>query len=552
MHDLIRGTEETTKPSMASHGSPSQSTPARRVSRRALLACAATSVAVGGLAKGPLTRAQAAATPEAGAARIGIVGAGIAGLNPALTLHDAGVGVTIFEAADRVGGRMHSNTTTWAEGQTSEWCAELIDTAHTTIQALAGRFGLLLVDLLAAEPAGAASTYFFFDRYYPVAAAQRDFDHVYPTLREQLAATGPVTRYDTATPESALFDRMSVAQWIDRYVPGGYDAPLGRLLDVVFATEDGREPAELSALTLIVPQGEQPELFGFSDERFHIEGGNQCLPEAIASHIASTAPACDLRLGWRMTAIRREADAVIVSCATATGLQEERFDHVVLALPFSVLRTLDVTLAGFDALKRQAITELAYGTNAKLQLQFDSRFWRERGPWPGISNGSISTDTGMQNCWEVTRGQPGTAGIINIYTGGLIGAGFRPEAPFSSSEESAVVRYAAKQLLAQMEQVWPGATAHYSGTATLSYPAGDPNVLGSYPTYTIGQVTSFGGYEGVRQGNIHFAGDHCSEEFQGFMEGAARAGARAAREILADLGERSMAPATADPAPSSG
>ena len=552
MDDLSKIMEETPKPSMASHDSPSQSTLARRVSRRALLACAATSVAVGGLAKAPLTRAQAAATPEAGAARIGIVGAGIAGLNAALTLHDAGVGVTIFEAADRVGGRMHSNTTTWAEGQTSEWCAELIDTAHTTIQALAGRFGLPLVDLLAAEPAGAASTYFFFDRYYPVAVAQRDFDHVYPTLREQLAAIGPVTRYDTATPEGALFDRMSVAQWIDRYVAGGYDSPLGRLLDVVFATEDGREPAELSALTLIVTQGEQPELFGFSDERFHIEGGNQRLPEAIANHIASAEPRCDRRLGWRMTAIRREAGAIIVSFTTPRGLREERFDHVLLALPFSVLRTLDVTLAGFDALKRQAITELAYGTNAKLQLQFDSRFWRERGPWPGISNGSISTDNGMQNSWEVTRGQPGTAGIINIYTGGLIGAGFRPEAPFSSSEESAVVRDAAKQFLALMEQVWPGATAHYSGTATLSYPAGDPNVLGSYPTYTIGQVTSFGGYEGVRQGNIHFAGDHCSEEFQGFMEGAARAGARAAREILADLGALCAPPATAEPEPGSG
>jgi len=42
-------------------------------------------------------------------------------------------------------------------------------------------------------------------------------------------------------------------------------------------------------------------------------------------------------------------------------------------------------------------------------------------------------------------------------------------------------------------------------------------------------------YEGVRQGNIHFAVEHCSTNFQGFMEGGASEGVRAANEILADL-----------------
>jgi len=51
----------------------------------------------------------------------------------------------------------------------------------------------------------------------------------------------------------------------------------------------------------------------------------------------------------------------------------------------------------------------------------------------------------------------------------------------------------------------------------------------------VGQCTRFGGYERVRQGPIYFAGEHCSVEFQGFMEGAAREGKRAAHEILHDL-----------------
>jgi len=429
---------------------------------------------------------------------------------------------------------MHSNTETWAEGQTSEWCGELIDTDHTTIQGLAARFRLPLADVLAAEPAGARSALYFSGRYIPEEEIGRDFAAVYPHIREQFEAIGPIPRYDVVTPERRRFDNTSIAQWLDAYVPGGLNSALAKFLSVVFATENGREPSEASALSLIYPLAGAPQLFGFSDERFHIIGGNQQLPQAIATHVTSNTPHCDLRLAWRMTAIRRDADAVILSFATAQGLQEERFDRVLLAFPFSVLRTLDYTNAGFDDLKRRAITELAYGTNAKLQLQFATRFWHESGSWPQPSNGGISTDIGMQNAWEVTRAQSGQAGIINIYTGGLIGSGFHPDGPYTTAESPAT-HDAARRFLTLLDQVWPGASAHYTGTATLSYPAGDPNLLGSYPTYAVGQVTAFGGYEAVSQGPIHFAGDHCSLEYQGFMEGAARSGAAAAQEMLASL-----------------
>ena len=66
----------------------------------------------------------------------------------------------------------------------------------------------------------------------------------------------------------------------------------------------------------------------------------------------------------------------------------------------------------------------------------------------------------------------------------------------------------------------------------LSTPFTDPNFLCSYSYWKPGQYTGFSGYEGVRQGNIHFAGEHCSTDFQGFMEGAASEGVRAANEIL--------------------
>ena len=69
----------------------------------------------------------------------------------------------------------------------------------------------------------------------------------------------------------------------------------------------------------------------------------------------------------------------------------------------------------------------------------------------------------------------------------------------------------------------------------LSTPFTDPNLRCSYSYWKPGQYAEFSGYEGIRQGNVHFAGEHCSQDFQGFMEGGAAEGVRAANEIIADL-----------------
>ena len=77
--------------------------------------------------------------------RIAIVGGGIAGLAAALRLQDKGIGSTVYEASDRIGGRMHSDRSGYfSNGQVAEFCGELIDTGHTTIRQLAKRFHLPL------------------------------------------------------------------------------------------------------------------------------------------------------------------------------------------------------------------------------------------------------------------------------------------------------------------------------------------------------------------------------------------------------------------------
>jgi monoamine oxidase len=46
----------------------------------------------------------------------------------------------------------------------------------------------------------------------------------------------------------------------------------------------------------------------------------------------------------------------------------------------------------------------------------------------------------------------------------------------------------------------------------------------------------FSGQEGEPVGNLYFAGEHCSRDFQGFMNGGAMTGRLAAAAILAESG----------------
>ena len=496
----------------------------REFVKRAGLASAGLAVAPAALAR----RAAGATAP-----RIAIVGGGIAGLTAALTLADKGVAATVYEAADRVGGRMHSdNGGYWSDGQVSEFCGELIDTGHTTIRHLAQRFDLPTVDLLAAQPNGSEDTLYFLGGYYSPDDADRDFQPIHNTLQGQVQATGYPTTYLVHTDAGIAFDQMTVYDWIETYVEGGHRSRMGRLLDAAYNEEYGAETRDQAALNLMYLLGYASSpgnfsIFGASDERYHIGGGNQLLPEAIRSYLGEPA----VKLGYALQSIAARADGTVSMTFSTPGKQETVVaDHAILCMSFAVLRTLDYKNAGFDSLKKTAITQLGAGRNSKLQLQFDSRFWYRIG-----SNGNVYSDLGIQNAWEVSRGQNGVSGLLVNYSGGNVAGAYKPSAPYSDAQSSSQVVTYAKQFLARLETVYPGIGPHWNGKATLSTPWLDPLLNCSYSYWKPGQYVGFSGYEGVAQGRIHFAGEHCSQDFQGYMEGGAGEGARAAGEVLAAL-----------------
>ncbi len=498
-----------------------------------------TGAAVGAAAlSGPAAAIAAVARPAGTQGRIAIIGGGIAGLNAALTLQDAGITSTVYEASSRVGGRMHSDTTSWLNGQTSEHCGELIDSGHKTILGLASRFKLPTVDLLGAEPIHSTDTDYFFGSYYTDLQAQADFNPVWNNVKKDVNAASYPTTYKLSTSAGRVLDQMSIYDWIESRVPGGHSSPMGQLLDVAYNIEYGNVTQQQSSLNLVYLLGfsSNPgnfQIFGASDERYHIAGGNERLPQAIAAALGDK-----VKVNSALTGIVRNVDDTYTLSFNRT-VDPVPFARVILAIPFSVLRTILTSdaayrAAGFDSLKQTAITQLGYGKNAKLQLQFNTRYWNTSGPW-GIGNGSTYSDTGYQNTWDVSRAQDGTTGILVDYTGGGV-----PLASFGGdpTNQAQVTKFA-RTFLSQIEPLFPGITQQWNGRATLDVPLTNPFLLGSYSYWKVGQYTQFAGYEKVRQpdlttGKCHFAGEHCSQDFQGYMEGGASEGQRAATEILND------------------
>jgi monoamine oxidase len=512
-------------------GVPMRELPERRrdllLRRRDFLKVAAVAAA-GTVAAGAPGRAGAAKQPA-----VAVVGGGIAGLTCALHLADRGLAATVYEASGRIGGRMFSNNRGyWDGGQVSEWCGELIDSGHTTVRALAKRFALVLDDLHAVEPARSTDTFRFLDRYYPTAQADADFLAVAAALDQDVSDAPFPTTFNAFTPAGQALDRMSVFDWIEARVPGGHGAPLGALLDAAYNIEYGSDTRVQSALNLVYLLGFQPNahqmaVFGASDERFHVRGGNQLLPQAIAAALGDSVVT-----GWKLARVARTAAGrVALTFGVGGGASRDVVaDVVVLAIPFAVLRDLDYAPAGFGALKATAIQELGRGHNGKLQLQFTQRLWNQRGPW-GVSTGTTFTDTGYQAGWDVSRAQPGAEGVLVFYSGGGVTDAMTTGTAFTTIAASAQVGADARRALGQVGPVFPGLPALWNGKATQSLPHKSDLMKASYSYWRVGQYTRFGGIEGAPEGNVFFCGEHTSQDFQGFMEGGASTGKQTAADV---------------------
>jgi monoamine oxidase len=309
---------------------------------------------------------------------------------------------------------------------------------------------------------------------------------------------------------------MSISQYFD-FIGMPPSLFLRKGLEQAYNTEYGREVTEQTAINFLFlftinPGNASYDIFGLSDERFKVRGGNQQITDSLAGQLSG-----QIQLNRKLTKVTRNSKGqFVLSFQTGSNVTA---DLCVLTLPFTLLRQVDLKGLNLPSWKTNAINNLGYGTNAKLLLGFNDRKWRSYSHTGGVFTNGSPANPGIfiQTGWDGTRMQPGNNGGYTVFQGGKQG-------------ENLHVGQSGT-MLSQLDAMWPGTAATHNGNKKVIHWPSNPWTLGSYACWRVGQVTTIMGAEGKNVGNLHFAGEHCSLWFQGYMEGAAETGAAVAKSL---------------------
>ena len=267
-------------------------------------------------------------------------------------------------------------------------------------------------------------------------------------------------------------------------------------------------------------------MLGGTDEKWNVEGGN----DQIVSGMLAELPVATARTGQQLVALRDNGN-LTYTCTFDDdgGTTDVVADHVVVTIPFNKLKEVDLERTNLSRLKMTAIDRLTLGNNAKIALQVAGNPWNADG-----YDGNMFAQNLAVSGWDNSVDQPSSTPIFFDYLGGNPGSQLATKYGLVKSVGKPPAALIADYLKA-LEPVFPGFTKAWNSGPRLSLysdPNINPRLGGAYAQYRVGQYTGFGGIEGVQEGNVHFAGEHTSPDFQGFMEGAVTSGERAASEIL--------------------
>ncbi|PZO44017.1 MAG: FAD-dependent oxidoreductase [Shackletoniella antarctica] len=507
-----------------SESNNSKSSAGATLSRRSLLRCSA--LAAGTLALGEFN--PRGFNTVDGGPRIAIIGGGIAGLNAAYTLQKLGLSATIYEAKPYVGGRIQSRQGLVVPGLVNDLGAAFINSEHADMLALVADLGLELFDRRTlTETLPFPEVAFYFGGR---TISEAELVEALLPLAEQIGRDGSLLLedFDRYAPQ---FDALSVADYLDFHQDKVGRRYVRSLLEATIRTEYGVEAHESSALQLIynLPRVRNRRAEPLTaDELFLVKGGTGRIPQALAARLEHS-----VKTGWRLRSLQSQGDEFRLSFDQGTVAA----DYVILALPFPALRRVNLALDLPDTL-RQFIAECGPGRNEKLFAGFTHRPWLQ----PRGFTGGAWSDLGYSGLWDDTQRQPEhRQGVLTFFLGGdELG---RAEGNVAERGRELVGR-----TVPYLRELEGAAGDRYARTAW----AKDPDFGGAYSTFGPGQYLKFKDFlyvesdqpterQTVAVGNLAFAGEQFSDEYYGYMNGAAQTGRLAAGAIAASwLGQRQL------------
>ena len=441
--------------------------------------------------------------------KIAIIGAGIAGLNAAWVLKQAGVEADIYEAGYRIGGRIFTTENLLGQGLTTEMGAEFIDSNHAEMWRLIKQFNLPTIDLKS-DANCTRETYFFGGKH----RGEKELVEALKPFGKRLQGDVETTLGDKKIYER--FDNISLQEYIESLGLTGW---LKDLFTASFTSEYGRDLGEQSALNMLTVLSSdfshnQFSMYGESDERFKIKGGNSLIIKSLEKELKK-----NIHFGEELVKVSKNTNGSYGLTFLSKKNALVNADIVIFALPFTKLRSVDLAKANLPENKMYAIKNYQLGTNGKVFLGFKEPIWRKQPDACFVGNAF----TEQFICgWDNSLLQEKDTAGYSIFYGG--------KAAFEIGkldDEKLKNRF-----LGEMETVFQGSKAAYNEKIFRYHWQENSLSLGSYTCHAPGHYTNILPHTQTTIEQLYFAGEHCSEAFQGFMNGGAQTGREAAEAIL--------------------
>jgi monoamine oxidase len=446
--------------------------------------------------------------------KIAIIGAGIAGLNAAYQLQKLGLQSTLYEAGKRTGGRMYTMKNYFGDNITTDIGGEFVDTNHEEIIELVKELQLDFYDLRTEQLTN--KTIYFGGKDYTEEMLGEALKPFAAQIEKDIRSLPETINYTTA-PAFENLDQQSIAGYLKQL---GIDGWLYDFIYTVLTREYGMEASQQSAINFLI-MFEAPkvtetkyELFGSDHEVLKIKGGSQHLTDTLAKKVQK-----NIRLQHQLQSITQDKNGISLTFNNQGKKLTVPADHVIMTLPFSVLRKIDLNLE-MPVQKKRCIDELGYGNSCKFIMGFNDKPWRTAG-----KQGYTFTDEAFGCGWDSSQMQSEKEGSFTVFGGGDFG-----DEMLTQQQEKLSNNY-----VKALDNIYPGSSGNYSGKNIKFCWQKSPVAKAGYSCFTTGQWSTLAGWEAVPVGNIYFAGEHTSLAFQGYMNGAAISGKNAATQIAANI-----------------